>query len=216
MLPNLIVPVLNRYDLLQRMLDTVDHKIAHLVLIDNGDNLTSLRFPELIQNVHYIPLPGNLGIAGSWNLGIKVLPHHDRWFIASNDIMLLPGDLQQLSEARTDQITLCDKPPFSQIFAIGEEVIREVGLFDESFYPAFFEDTDMQRRARFFGFEVVTLPLGVHHDRSSALRANQMFNSQNSRSFEDSKKYFRWKQAQDDYTPGYFDLGRRRRNEWLL
>jgi len=97
LIPNLIVPVLNRYDLLQRMLDTVDMKIAHLVLIDNGDGITEMRFPNLVQNVHYIPLPGNLGVAGSWNLGIKVLPHHDRWFFGSNDIMFVCGSPKHIA-----------------------------------------------------------------------------------------------------------------------
>jgi len=105
-IPNLIIPVLNRYDLLQRMLDTIDMKVAHLVLIDNGDSLDKIHFPDLVKTVHYIPLPANLGVAGSWNLGIKVLPHHDRWFIASNDIMLAPGDLAKLAEAETDELTL--------------------------------------------------------------------------------------------------------------
>jgi hypothetical protein len=36
MLENLIVPVLNRYDLLQRMLDSVDVPVDHLLIIDNG------------------------------------------------------------------------------------------------------------------------------------------------------------------------------------
>ena len=36
MIENLIVPVLNRYDLLQRMLDSVDVKVEHLLVIDNG------------------------------------------------------------------------------------------------------------------------------------------------------------------------------------
>ncbi len=36
MIPNLIVPVLNRYDLLQRFLDSLDYPIGHLLIIDNG------------------------------------------------------------------------------------------------------------------------------------------------------------------------------------
>jgi hypothetical protein len=36
MIPNLIIPVLNRYDLLERMLQSIDYPIAHLLIIDNG------------------------------------------------------------------------------------------------------------------------------------------------------------------------------------
>lgn len=215
MLPNLIVPVLNRYDLLQRMLDTVDIKISHLVLIDNGDNLTSIKFPPLVQNVHYIPLPGNLGVAGSWNLGIKVLPHHDRWFIGSNDIMLMPGDLEMLSSAKTTDLTLTDKPPFFQIFAIGEEVVRQVGLFDESYYPAYYEDSDYLRRVKHNELGVRHLPLGVRHDNSSTLRANQLFQHKNDQTYKDNGVYHQQKIANKDFTEGHWSLTRRRRNEWL-
>jgi len=35
-IPNLIVPVLNRYDLLRRMLQSIDFPIRDLLIIDNG------------------------------------------------------------------------------------------------------------------------------------------------------------------------------------
>jgi GT2 family glycosyltransferase len=197
------------------MLDTIDLKIAHLVLIDNGDNLTEMRFPKLIQNVHYIPLPANLGVAGSWNLGIKVLPHQDRWFFGSNDIMFAPGDLQILSKAKTNELTLADKPPFFQVFVVGEEIVREVGLFDESFYPAYHEDNDYLRRVHNKSFPVTYLPLDVEHDNSSTLRSNQMFQNHNNETFRDNSEYHAWKIKNNDFTAGDWSLTRRRRNEWL-
>lgn len=197
------------------MLDTIDVKIQHLVLIDNGDNLDKIRFPKLVKHVHYIPLPANLGVAGSWNLGIKVTPHHDRWFIASNDIMLAPGDLAMLADAKTNELTLTESFPGFQIFAVGEDVIREVGLFDENFHPAYFEDDDFKRRVKAKGFNIVTMPLGVKHDNSSTLRANSKFQKQNSRTFEDNELHFRRKVAGNDFTPGHWSLHRRRRNEWV-
>jgi len=214
-IPNLIIPVLNRYDLLQRMLDTIDLKVAHLVLIDNGDSLDKIKFPDLVKQVHYIPLPANLGVAGSWNLGIKVLPHHDRWFIASNDIMLAPGDLEQLADAQPDELTLTDSRPSWQLFCVGEEVIRTVGLFDENFHPAYFEDNDFENRTRHHGFTIRKLQLGVHHDNSSTIRSNGHFQNQNSRTFKDNQVHYLKKTQNQDFTPGHWDLTRRRRNEWL-
>lgn len=215
MLPNLIVPVLNRYDLLQRMFDTVDTKIAHLVVIDNGDGLEAIRFPKTAKYVHVIPLPANLGVAGSWNLGIKVLPHHDRWFFASNDIMLKPGDLQKIGQAKTNHLTLSESAPHWQLFAIGEEVVRDVGLFDESFHPAYFEDNDYMRRVQFHEYPIVKMSLGVTHDNSSTLRSSTYFQSRNNMTFEDNRKYYFEKQYHNDFSPGQWSLTRRRRNEWL-
>lgn len=215
MLPNLIVPVLNRYDLLQRMLDTIDVKIANLVIIDNGDGMDKMRFPEKAKFVNVIPLPGNLGVSGSWNLGIKVLPHHDRWFFASNDVMFQPGDLQKLSHAKTNELTLTESFPNWQVFAVGEEVIRAVGLFDEAFHPAYFEDNDYIRRVHFHEFPVTKLPLGVHHDNSSTLRSSQRFQDLNNSTFDDNRSYYNRKVAANDFSAGQWSLSRRRRNEWL-
>jgi len=36
MIPNLIVPVLNRYDLLERFLQSLDYPIRDVLIIDNG------------------------------------------------------------------------------------------------------------------------------------------------------------------------------------
>jgi GT2 family glycosyltransferase len=214
-LPNLIIPVLNRYDLLQRMLDTVDYKISHLVLVDNSDNLTSIRFPEKIKNVHYIPLPANLGVAGSWNLGIKVLPHHDRWFFASNDIMFAPGDLERLATAKSDELTVSHTEPFFQAFAVGEEVVRHVGLFDECFHPAFGQDIDYLRRTQHQGFQIQPLPLGVTQDGSSPLSANQISGGKAKTIYRDNVDYYQAKIRSRDFSAGHWSLTRRRRNEWL-
>jgi GT2 family glycosyltransferase len=215
MIPNLIIPVLNRYDLLQRMLDTVDTRIAHLVLIDNGDNLEQVNFPDLVKHVHYIPLPGNLGVAGSWNLGIKVLPHAEKWIIASNDIMLGSGDLDELGDAKNDELTLTEARPHWQLFSVGEEVIRHVGLFDENYYPAYFEDNDYQQRVEHAGFTTRLLQLGVEHDNSSTLRSNKQFQAHNSNTYKDNQKYYLKKTQDGNYSPGHWSLTRRRRNEWL-
>lgn len=215
MLPNLIIPVLNRYDLLQRMLDTVDMKISQLVIIDNGNSMTDMRFPSGAQNVHVIPIPANLGVAGSWNLGVKSLPHHDRWFFASNDIMLAPGDLANLANANNDEVTLTATEPHWQLFAVGEEVIRKVGLFDEGFHPAYFEDNDYERRVQHFGFGIRKIDLGVQHDNSSTIRSSAQFSSRNNQTFVDNRDHFQGKIARKDFSPGFWSLTRRRRNEWL-
>ena len=61
MLENLIVPVLNRYDLLQRMLDSVDVQVEHLLVIDNGTG-SDLFFSDKFENVTVLDMPANLGV----------------------------------------------------------------------------------------------------------------------------------------------------------
>ena|SRR5579884_2590734 len=51
-------------------------------------------------------------------------------------------------------------------FAMRKVVLEEIGYFDEGFYPAYFEETDVCLRARQAGYEVRYLPEAVatHHE----------------------------------------------------
>ena len=214
MLPNLIVPVLNRYDLLDRMLASIDYPVYELLIVDNGGELDTIRFNENLINVHIVNLPSNLGVAGSWNLGIKLFPHHDRWFFASNDMVYLPGALESLSDARRDEITLSDMFPFWHTFSIGEEVVRKVGLFDEALYPAYFEDNDYQRRAVQKNVHIRSVSIPTQHENSSTIGADRGLREKNAVSFQNNAIYYNNKMAKNDYGQGAWSLDRRRRNAW--
>jgi hypothetical protein len=56
MLPNLIVPTLNRYDLLQRLVDSFDYPIKHFLVIDNGGCLEGLVVPDVVQQTTVLPV----------------------------------------------------------------------------------------------------------------------------------------------------------------
>jgi GT2 family glycosyltransferase len=155
-IPNLIVPVLNRYDLLQRLLDSIDYPIGHVFIIDNGDGPSEvIEMPDTVTEVTYSPMPNNLGVSGSWNLGIKALPYDPKWLIVSNDAYFTEGALEEFSKAGNDEIVLSSNFPHWQAFSIGEGVIREVGLWDERIYPAYYEDDDYKRRCALAGVPVV-------------------------------------------------------------
>lgn len=214
MLPNLIVPVLNRYDLLQRMLKSVDTHIGQLIIIDNGGEFENMfERPDWANKAYLLTLPSNLGVAGSWNLGIKLLPHAKTWFFASNDVQFRPGALDMLSTATEGSLTLSQRAPHWQAFAIGEAVIRRCGLFDERLYPAYFEDNDMMRRVQLAGLPITYLPIDVGHDNSSTLRSDPKFAEHNQRTFEANRKLYEAKLANRDIGEGW-DLDRRRAGEW--
>lgn len=214
MLPNLIVPVLNRYDLLRRMFQSIDYPVKDLLIIDNGGEFYDVLHSEFVENVRILNLPSNLGVAASWNLGIKLFPHDNRWFFASNDMFYLPGALHTLSEARRDKITLSDMFPFWHTFCVGEEVVRRVGLFDEALYPAYFEDNDYQRRADHAGVSIRLVSIPAHHENSSTIRSSNELNEKNTESFRLNSIYYNDKMARQDYGQGTWSLERRRRNGW--
>jgi len=214
MLPNLIVPVLNRYDLLDRMIGSIDYPVRDLLVIDNGGELTSLLSNDFIHNLHVLNMPSNLGVAASWNLGIKSFYGDSLWFFASNDMWFKPGALETLSTARRDEISLARDFPFWQTFSIGDEALGKLGLFDEGFFPAYFEDTEYKRRAEHFGVNVRLLDVDTGHDNSSTINSNPIYRSQNDRTYSNNQAYFDRKVANNDYGPGGWLLKRRRLNAW--
>jgi GT2 family glycosyltransferase len=211
MIENLIVPVLNRYDLLQKMLDSVDVPVDHLLVIDNGSG-ADLFFSDKFANVTVLAMPANQGVAGSWNLGIKSFPYAHRWFIVSNDVVFEPGALEQLAQARRDEITLTGDAPHWQAFALGDEAVSDIGLFDESLFPAYFEDNDYMRRAEFVGVNIRRLELKLTHANSSTIKAGYM--EKNAKTFASNDRYYQSKIANNDYTSGSWSLDIRRENGW--
>ena len=211
MIENLIVPVLNRYDLLQKMLDSVDVPVDHLLVIDNGSG-ADLFFSDKFANVTVLAMPANQGVAGSWNLGIKSFPYAHRWFIVSNDVVFEPGALEQLAQARRDEITLTGDAPHWQAFALGDEAVSDIGLFDESLFPAYFEDNDYMRRAEFVGVNIRRLDLKLTHANSSTIKAGYM--DKNAKTFASNDRYYQSKIANNDYTSGSWSLDIRRENGW--
>lgn len=222
MLENLIVPVLNRYDLLQRMLNSVDYPVGHLLIIDNGASrhpedapINTLQISDQFDEVTYLPMPANLGVAGSWNLGIKVFAHHRRWFIVSNDTYFHTGAVQKFAEADSEQFSYSATAPFWQAFLLPDKIVATVGLFDEQLYPAYFEDNDYDRRMRHHGFLERICITGVEHDNSSTLNSDEHFRTRNGQTFFANQTYFDSKKNREDYSAGSWDLQTVRRNDWL-
>jgi GT2 family glycosyltransferase len=212
MLENLIVPVLNRYDLLERMLDSVDVPVEHLLIIDNGLGTDTLELSDKFAKVTHLRMPANLGVAGSWNLGIKSFPYAHRWFIVSNDVVFRSGALEKLAKACRDEITLTADAPHWQAFALGDGAVNDIGLFDESLFPAYFEDNDYMRRAQFAGVNIRKLDIDLHHDNSSTIKSG--YQSKNAKTFSANQRYYQSKIEANDYSSGSYSLEIRRANGW--
>jgi GT2 family glycosyltransferase len=211
----MIVPVLTRPEILYRMLGSIDYPIDRLVVIDNGDCVDPDRVRDNpnVTGSHVVKMPANLGVSGSWNLGIKATPFAPYWLIANFDLVWNPGSLEALDlVARTDALVLSGAYPAWSCFLIGEKVVETVGLFDESFHPAYFEDNDYDRRAASYGVEIVRSGIPVRHYNSSTLEAG--YASVNSRTFGANETYYARKIAADDFSEGRWDLTRRRENSW--
>src|SRR6478609_1560237 len=95
-IPVLIVPILNQPELLYRMLKSIDHPVDRVVVIDNGDVVLDLSEDEPWGQLRIVRPGHNLGVAASWNLGLRVTPQAPWWLIVNHDLEFGPGDLARL------------------------------------------------------------------------------------------------------------------------
>ena len=215
MIPALIVPILTGPGLLYQMLNTIDYPVADLIVIDNGHavEIDKLGNNGMVVEWHLITMPANLGVAGSWNLGIKSAPFAPWWLIANYDVEWPAGALKRLAEASgPDRVTLSAAIPPWCAFTIGEDVINEVGLFDEAMHPAYFEDRDYEDRCRNAGIEIRTTDINVTHANSSTLRDG--YQEANARTYGANFTYYQAKRAEGDLSAGAWSLERRRAQSW--
>jgi hypothetical protein len=209
----LIVPVLNRFDLLCRMIESIDVE-ATVYVINNSAVRQDFTYNNPLVSIWWVDVPSNLGVASSWNLGIKMLPFESRWFISSADCWFRPGDLTLLQTAKTDALTLCDKFPYYQTFVVGEDIVKTIGLFDEGLHPIYFEDNDFERRIAKAGLRVDRLPLQLEHDNSSTINSDVKLSERNQVTFVSNEKYFSEKVDADRFDEGRWQLQIRRVNSW--
>jgi len=213
-LPNLIVPTLRRYDLLAELIESIDFPVQHLLVIDNGGELVGLPQSEWVEQVTILRMPANLGVAGSWNLGVKSFPFADRWFICSDDVRFSPGGLQSwFDQSSPEDVTVSVEWPHWQFFAVGERVIAQVGLFDECLFPANFEDDDFRSRCEARGVTIRQIAVDHFHVRQGTVFF-QHYAGENARTYPLNEAYYRAKCDRGDLTAGEWSLERRRVQEW--
>ena len=213
MIPLLGVPTLTRHDLCDRMLASIDYPVQDLIIVDNKPDSWVPVKPELVQRLSHIRVPQNLGVAGSWNLIIKCSPFAPSWVIVNDDIEFEPGSLAVMADRlRSDAVQFFDVSPKWAAFAIGEDVVSNVGLFSELFHPAYFEDDDMARRVSEHDFDLETIPAPVRHDNSSTLRSG--FDILNHKTFKANAFTHASREAGDVLTGGEWDLTIRRDLSW--
>ena len=215
MIPALIVPVLNRPDLLRRLIASIDFPVGDLLVIDNGHVVGDLQAVPHVQRLHVLRMPTNLGVPASWNLGIKALPFAPWWLIVNSDAAFIAGSLERFAtEARRDALVLSGGAPPWCAFALGDDVVAEVGLFDEGLFPAYFEDNDYQRRCMYHGYPVVQSAIPMHHDNSSTIRSDPKLAAANDRTFTANYGYYMEKVQRGDFGPGCWSLDTRRELAW--
>jgi GT2 family glycosyltransferase len=185
---SICVPTLRRYDLLDRLIQSLRTSIVMpdaIYIIDNGGQWfapnkisAELHFRDTcgIQHHYYKFSVGNLGLAASWNFFVEKVP--EVRVICNDDILFTPNAIGALLDAYTPDAVVS---PASIVggnafscFILPDQIVRDVGLFDVSISPfwAYLEDNDYFRRMTLKGYGISAAPDSVvEHPVSSTLRA---------------------------------------------
>ncbi|MCP9834881.1 MULTISPECIES: glycosyltransferase family 2 protein [unclassified Cyanobium] len=165
-IPLLGIPILNRPDLLLRLLESLDHPVETLAIVDNSiasglpdtDALSRLLAqlerepPAGIGRVRVARPFANQGVASSWNAILTSFPEAPFALLVNNDVAFAPGVLAQVIEriepSRPQFLPLLPAPQEFSAFAITPAAWNRVGLFDANFHPAYCEDLDYAERLR--------------------------------------------------------------------
>lgn len=192
MTPVLIIPVLNRPDLLARCIASIDIPVR-LLVIDNG----GAAFDVVPEDAWLLDMPTNLGYPASVNLGIKCYPHEPYWLVSNADVEYGPGDLQRLCDAEGDWVGLTDW----RTFKLTAHAVETVGFWDENYHPAFCEDADYERRCDLAGLRRTFIEGQTSHVGSVTLEDHR---ADNARSYPENVAYHARKWGAGVRMPGGF------------
>jgi hypothetical protein len=194
-IPVLGVAILNRPDLLDQMLASIDVPVEQIVVVDNGGVADNIGSPGLLRDIRINP-GHNLGVAASWNLVFKSTPLAPWWCIVGSDVRFPEqgGTLQRLA----DEMNAATGPLFVAVgtyscFAINAAALQLVGLFDENFIPAYYEDNDYSRRIELAGVPRINHAPALFHELSSTINSDEHLKMENSRTFFENQTYYQVK-----------------------
>lgn len=214
LIPVLGFATLSRFDLAQRLLDSIDYPVDNLVIVDNsGKKEFAPRIPELVNKAWILQVPHGLGANGAWNLIIKSTPHSRYWVLPNDDSWFEPGALKTIAEqVDTTRFNFVSVSPKWSCVVPTEGSVAKAGLWSERFHPIYFDDDDYEWRMKELGVGFHHIPAVVHHDNSSTLHSG--YQERNNATFRRNQLLLNEKKNLGDTKEWGWDLTVRRNNSW--
>ena len=139
-----VIPVIVE-EVTDRCLETYDLDWKQLILVDNSKNSFAKKYEGRGTEIHYYP--NNLGVSASWNIGVKSDAEF-LWIVSSS--MIFNKGFSELVEATNnlaDEYGLLSDHGWHCI-GFTRKTFGIVGMFDEEFYPGYFEDNSYAYRLK--------------------------------------------------------------------
>jgi GT2 family glycosyltransferase len=147
------IPTLNRADLLLPTFAkyvTEDFKNIEIHIIDNGKQ--DLSFLNVFPNVIVYEQDHNIGVAASWNKLCKIIfEKHNHALILNDDVYLGYNTDTINSVIAKYEYSLVQSYVSWSVILMSKYMYDYIGDFDETFYPAYYEDSDYLYRMKLKG-----------------------------------------------------------------
>lgn len=175
---NYAVPTLNQLEWLRdRHLPSLDFSLfSHVVLMVNEIDADKQSIVEQLRAQYPISIATadfNLGVSRSWNIFINsaMTSGAEGIVIANDDIEHKRGLSDLVASLASHEFSYLASPRENMFscFAMRLDVARYVGLFDEEFSPAYFEDNDYHYRLKLAGIEAHAVDGEYFHKGSATL-----------------------------------------------
>ena len=150
---------------IEKQLESIDYPIENFIIINNNTEYLSEKLDKIvskghkfIMNLKVYHMPYNLGCAEGWNTIIKSFVHSPYWVVTNDDVSFTPGFLKELHYKALENydvglihgkpcyLNYLEKMGSFDLFLIRDWVVKDYGLFDVNYYPAYFEDFDYMFR----------------------------------------------------------------------
>lgn len=159
---------------------------SKLVIVNNWtDPIIAKQCDELErQGAEVHRHPENIGCSGAMNIGLRKIESEGLDYV----IILSPSALftnsvqdfvdlieeREKTEKNYYYLTVANKLTDLHAFAITKKCVEEVGIYDENFYPVYYDDTDYFYRMRLIGaVKTLVYPPRISMDLGGGLKSDK-------------------------------------------
>ena len=180
-IPVLGIPVLNRPDLIRKCIDSIDHPVGTIAVINNSKDIGMTNMLKRIcrkhRNVRVINNPKNAGVGGSWNQIFRTFSA-PWWFIVGSDIRFERGSIAKIvREVEVHPESVLYFANGFSAFVITSRCLDIIGTFDENRvlnYLNKFKETIISANL-LPGFPVVVVGINQSEDTQAPEKLKEIF-----------------------------------------
>lgn len=230
MIPVLGITVANtKICLFDKLIKSIDYPIDVVSILCNNSNfdyfleIKKLCCNSLVKNFIISYCPYNLGCAGGWNYHIKNNPLANYWLLSNDDIIYGNDDLLKFHQSSMNHDITFNRFLISSggkysLFSLNKKCVDTVGLFDENFYPAYYEDDDYDRRISRYKLSTNYVEINAIHAHEGTMKNLEQSKYEYIRNilWEKNKNYFLSKVKNDDFSVGVFSLDEKKEKIFKL